>query len=161
MPEISNQFVHLDVKDLPVSCKTALFGMDAEALAAQMVVVGEPAWRGRQLAEALYRQRVADLNEITTLPKALRARLEAEGCAVGRPRIAQVFQSVDGTERYLVQGVVQGSVQGQSAAQESQTVETVWMPEGDDGEAGDGTDFGEKQAGTDKPWGRADRKSVV
>ena len=46
---------------------------------------------------------------------------------MGRPRIAQVFTSVDGTERYLVQG------QGVDAL----TVETVWMPEGDDGEAGD------------------------
>jgi 23S rRNA (adenine2503-C2)-methyltransferase len=109
------------------------------------------------LAEAIYRQRVAELNEITTLPKALRGRLETEGWHVGRPRIAQVFQSVDGTERYLVEGWVQGSVQGPSAGQGSQTVETVWMPEGDDGEAGDGSDFGEKQAGTDKSesWGRA------
>jgi 23S rRNA (adenine2503-C2)-methyltransferase len=44
--------------------------------------------------------------------------------------IAQVFTSVDGTERYLVQG--QGG--------DSQTVETVWMPEGDEGEAGDGSE---------------------
>jgi hypothetical protein len=29
---------------------------------------GEPAWRGRQLAEAIYRQRLAELSEITTLP---------------------------------------------------------------------------------------------
>jgi 23S rRNA (adenine2503-C2)-methyltransferase len=151
VPEIPNQFVQLDVKDSPMASKTALFGMDAEALAAQMVAVGEPAWRGRQLAEALYRQRVADLDEITTLPKALRQRLEAEGCAVGRPRIAQVFQSVDGTERYLVQG----SVQGQFPGLESQTVETVWMPEGDDGEAGDGSDSGERPPATDKPWSRA------
>jgi 23S rRNA (adenine2503-C2)-methyltransferase len=149
--EISSQFVNLDANDTPVGCATTLFGMDAEALAAQMVAAGEPAWRGRQLAEALYRQRVADLNEITTLPKALRLRLEAEGWQVGRPRIAQVFQSVDGTERFLVQGEGAGGSPGQG----SQTVETVWMPEGDDGEAGDGTDFGEKQAGTDKSWGRA------
>jgi len=38
---------------------------------------------------------------------------------------------VDGTERYLVQC---GSGEGQT-----QTVETVWMPEGDGGETGDGT----------------------
>jgi 23S rRNA (adenine2503-C2)-methyltransferase len=120
-----------------------------------MAAAGEPAWRGRQLAEALYRQRVAELSEITTLPKALRMRLEAEGWQVGRPRIAQVFQSVDGTERYLVEVGVQGGVADGSTGQGSQTVETVWMPEGDDGEAGDGTDFAEKQAGTDKSWGRA------
>jgi 23S rRNA (adenine2503-C2)-methyltransferase len=95
-----------------------------------MVAAGEPAWRGRQLAEAMYRQRVAELSEITTLPKALRQRLAAEGWQVGRPAISQVFQSADGTERYLVE------CPGQSG---TVTVETVWMPEGDDGETGDGT----------------------
>jgi 23S rRNA (adenine2503-C2)-methyltransferase len=113
---------------------SALFGMDAEALAACMVEAGEPAWRGRQLVEALYRQRIAELDAITTLPKALRQRLAAEGWQVGRPAIAQVFQSADGTERYLVEG--------QSG--DGLTVETVWMPEGDGGESGDGSD-GESQ----------------
>ena len=108
-----------------------LFGLDAEALAALMAQAGQPAWRGRQLAEAMYRQRVADLNEITTLPKSLRQRLIDEGWQVGRPQIAQVFQSVDGTERYLVQ----------CPGQDTETVEAVWMPEGDDGENGDGSDL--------------------
>ena len=102
-----------------------LFGLDAPALAALMVEAGEPAWRGRQLAEALYRQRVDSLDAITTLPKPLRQRLAAEGWQVGRPAIAQSFQSIDGTERYLVQ------------LADGLTVETVWMPEGDSGETGD------------------------
>jgi 23S rRNA (adenine2503-C2)-methyltransferase len=93
-----------------------------------MVAEGEPAWRGRQLAEALYRQRVAELDAITTLPKALCQRLVDEGWHVGRPAIAQVFQSADGTERYLVE----------CPGSDGVSVETVWMPEGDDGEAGDG-----------------------
>ena len=82
----------------------ALFGMDAEALAARMVEAGEPAWRGRQLAEAIYRQRIADLDAIATLPRALRRRLAVEGWQVDRPAIVQLFQSADGTERYLVRG---------------------------------------------------------
>ena len=94
-----------------------------------MKEMGEPAWRGKQLAEAFYCQRVTDITEITTLPKSLRRRLETAGWIVGRPVIAEVFRSVDGTERYLVQGF--GSAR--------ETVETVWMPEGDDGEAGDGS----------------------
>jgi len=40
---------------------------------------------------------------------------------------------VDGTERYLVE----------CPGGEGLTVETVWMPEGDDGETGDGSDQGE------------------
>jgi len=107
----------------------ALFGKSGAELSAGMVELGEPSWRGGQLAEALYRQRLEDVNAITTLSKDLRDRLAAAGWAVGRPRIAQVFRSTDGTERYLVEG--------QSGAD---TVETVWMPEGDDGEAGDGSE---------------------
>jgi 23S rRNA (adenine2503-C2)-methyltransferase len=107
-----------------------LFGLDAAALAAVMVEIGEPAWRGKQLAEALYHQRVAGLSEITTLAKSLREKLGADGWEVGRPTLAQVFKSVDGTERYLVQGSGDGG----------QTVETVWMPEGDGGETGDGSE---------------------
>jgi 23S rRNA (adenine2503-C2)-methyltransferase len=124
--------------------------MDASALAALMVELGQPAWRGSQLAEAIYRQRVADLSEITTLPKPLRGKLAGEGWEVGRPQIAQVFRSVDGTERYLIQC---GSPNGAGA----ETVETVSMPEGDDGEAGDGSDL-VGQVGTDsseKTWQRA------
>jgi 23S rRNA (adenine2503-C2)-methyltransferase len=94
-----------------------------------MVEMGEPPWRGQQLVEALYRQRVAGLNDVTTLPKALRERLMANGWEIGRPVISQVFKSADGTERYLVQG----------SGGTGETVETVWMPEGDGGEAGDGS----------------------
>ncbi len=109
-----------------------------ESLGALLVELGEPAWRGKQLAEALYRQWVDDLTEITTLSKPLRQKLADEGWEVGRPRIAQVFRSVDGTERYLMQC-------GANVAADAQTVETVWMPEGDDGEAGDGTDSASPQ----------------
>ena len=114
-----------------------------------MVAAGEPHFRGRQLAEALYRQRIADLEDVTTLPKELRQKLGAEGWQVGRPRIAQVFTSVDGTERYLVHGA------------DALTVETVWMPEGDGGEAGDdGADAvvrgdSEPAGLTGKGWHRA------
>jgi 23S rRNA (adenine2503-C2)-methyltransferase len=80
----------------------ALFGLDGEELAEVMVAAGKPRWRGRQLAEAIYSQRVAEISSISTLSKDLREKLVKAGWAVGRPRIAQVFTSVDGTERYLV-----------------------------------------------------------
>jgi 23S rRNA (adenine2503-C2)-methyltransferase len=151
----SSQIVRLDAADPPGVKRKPLFGLDAEALAALMVEVGEPAWRGKQLAEALYRQRLPDLNEITTLPKALRHRLAQEGWEVGRPQIAQVFRSVDGTERFLVQ------CQGQDSLAGAETVETVWMPEGDDGEAGDGSDpDGQGAAGTDGAGKRWDRATI-
>ncbi len=156
MGEDSSQFVPLDAGNPAVESRAVLraarkplFGLDAEALAALMEEMGEPAWRGRQLAEALYRQRVEDLSGITTLAKPLREKLAAEGWEVGRPRLAQVFQSVDGTERYLVQCAGAETTQ-------AETVETVWMPEGDDGETGDGSDAGgaERDA-AGKSWSRA------
>ena len=72
------------------------------------------------------------------------------GWEVGRPGIAQVFRSVDGTERYLVQGQA-----GPAGALDS--VEAVWMPEGDEGEAGDGSDAGlpSEPEPSDKDWDRA------
>ena len=115
--------------------KQVLFGLDREGLAACMVKAGEPAWRGKQLAEALYRQWITELSEITTLPKPLRQRLADEGWDVGGPKIVQVFQSADGTERYLVEGRSRDDLTGAA-----ETVETVWMPEGDNGESGDGSD---------------------
>ncbi len=131
MREKSSQLVQFD--DLGRRSRKSLFGLDAEDLSDCMLEAGEPPWRGCQLVEALYRQRITELDAITTLPKALRQRLAAEGWQVGRPAITQVFQSADGTERYLVEG--------QSG--DGLTMETVWMPEGDGGESGDGSDSGE------------------
>jgi 23S rRNA (adenine2503-C2)-methyltransferase len=125
--------------------------MDAEALTACMVAAGEPAWRGSQLVEAIYRQRVTELDAITTLPKVLRQRLIGEGWQLGRPRITQVFQSADGTERYLVECpggeglTVETGVPGDRSIVAG-VVETVWMPEGDDGETGDGSDPSDETA---------------
>jgi 23S rRNA (adenine2503-C2)-methyltransferase len=119
----------------------ALFGLDGDALAAVMVAAGEPRWRGRQLAEAIYSQRVAEISSISTLSKELREKVRAAGWEVGRPRIAQGFKSADGTERYLVECA------GADRKLDRQTVETVWMPEGDDGEVGDGSEDDEVNAG--------------
>jgi 23S rRNA (adenine2503-C2)-methyltransferase len=108
-----------------------LLGMDREELAALMADAGEPTYRAKQIMEAVYRQRVDSLDEISTLPAGLRQQLAGDGVQVGSPRIEKRFVSVDGTVRYLI-----GFADGQS-------VETVWMPEGDGGEAGDGSEAGE------------------
>ncbi len=102
--------------------------MPVAELEALMMNLGEPRWRGRQLAEAMYCQRVTEMDAFTTLPKSVRGRLAESDWVVGRPEIVSVFKSVDGTERYLVRG------------NDDQTVESVWMPEGDGGEAGDGSE---------------------
>ncbi len=107
-----------------------LLGLDLAELTGLVEQAGEPAYRARQLFDALYRQRVAGLEEILTLPAAFRSSMAQQPCSVGLPRIEKKFQSQDGTVRYLM-----GFADGQS-------VETVWMPKGDGGEAGDGSEVG-------------------
>ena len=140
MPEYPDQLIRLDAVSPPEGGLN-IFGLGSEELSQQMRKAGEPAWRGRQLAEALYRQRVREISSISTLPLALRERLGREGWQVGRPRIEQAFRSVDGTERYLIA----------CPGPRQETVETVWMPEGDDGEEGSESDDVPKG----KDWGRA------
>lgn len=84
-----------------------------------MLEFGQTRFRGTQVAQALYRQRVESLDEITTLSTTVRDAMQQAGYSVGLPRLAQTAKSVDGTERYLV------------ALADGETVETVWMPEGD------------------------------
>jgi 23S rRNA (adenine2503-C2)-methyltransferase len=138
------QLISLDATKGAGGSLRSFFGMNVAELGEVLAGVGEPKWRGRQVAEAVYRQRIVDVEAITTLPKALRERLVADGWRVGRPTIEQVFTSIDGTERYLVQGQVDGL-----------TVETVWMPEGDEGEAGDTVGEDPRGEGGGRMWDRA------
>ncbi len=144
----SKQLVQLDAAEPAVESRKPLFGLDLKALAARMVEAGEPAWRGGQLAEALYRQRGLQAGgDYYAAQAAAAADWLPRAGRWARPRIAQAFESVDGTERYLVE----------CWGGDGQTVETVWMPEGDGGEAGDGSeaDEGKRKAGNGKRWERA------
>lgn len=155
-PAVSAHSSQLDTKDPARGSDGRLFGLNRDVLIARMASLGEPAWRGQQLAEAMYRQRVTDINLITTLPRSVRERLLSDGWVIGRPGIVQAFVSNDGTERYLVECQV---ARVPSASVPISTVETVWMPEGDDGETGDGTEAGiseNRQALSVRPrWDRA------
>jgi 23S rRNA (adenine2503-C2)-methyltransferase len=115
-----------------ISTKFGLFGMGLEELRAVVEGLGLPKYRAVQIAEALYKQRVMELKEIRTLPAAVREELAGAGLTVGMPEIVQTATSVDGTERYLVR------------MGDGETVETVWMPNGDGGERGDGSEAGEE-----------------
>jgi 23S rRNA (adenine2503-C2)-methyltransferase len=119
----------------------ALLGLDRAELTSLVESEGEPAYRVQQLLNAVYRHRVESIAEISTLPQPLRARWAEKEIFVGLPTIEKKFISQDGTVRYLI-----GFADGQS-------VETVWMPEGDGGEAGDGSEAGDSVAG--RGWDRA------
>jgi 23S rRNA (adenine2503-C2)-methyltransferase len=124
----------------------ALFGMAPDELRAVVEGLGLPKYRAVQLADALYRQRVGALEEISTLPVEVRERLAAEGYSVGLPEIVQAAKSVDGTERYLVR------------LGDGETVETVWMPGGDGGERGDGSEAAVEEEGEDGEQGSGNRE---
>jgi 23S rRNA (adenine2503-C2)-methyltransferase len=125
----------ISILDGPRPARTrSLFGLSNQQLGEALASFSASAYRAKQLSQALYREWKTGLDEITTLPKELRESLVREGFAVGLPRIVETFRSADGTERYLIAG------------DDGQTVETVWMPEGDDGEAGDGSEAGEEEA---------------
>ena len=126
-----------------------LLGLNLSELAAVVETAGQPEFRARQIFHALYQQRVESLDAVTTLPAELRRHLADQGITVGLPRIEKKFDSTDGTVRFLM------------AFADGQSVETVWMPEGDGGEAGDGSEeevdaAAALQATTGKrPWDRA------
>ena len=115
----------------------ALFGLGLEELTELMAGFGQKPYRARQVFEALYKGRVRSVEDITTLSQELRERLMAEGWSVGLPEMVQTATSVDGTERYLMRMA------------DGETVETVWMPDGDGGERGDGSEAAEEEAGED------------
>ncbi|MBB5066829.1 23S rRNA (adenine(2503)-C(2))-methyltransferase RlmN [Granulicella mallensis] len=112
----------------------ALFGKTLPELTELMAGLGQKPYRARQVFEALYKQRVGLVEDVTTLSQELRDRLIAEGFAIGLPEIAQTAKSVDGTERYLMRMA------------DGETVETVWMPDGDGGERGDGSEAAEEES---------------
>jgi 23S rRNA (adenine2503-C2)-methyltransferase len=90
-----------------------IVGMEVADIAAALGPK-HPRFRARQIYEAVYRQRVTDLHRVSTLPKLLR-----EEFPVGVPEVERVFDSADGTRRYLLK------------LADGKTVETVWMPEGE------------------------------
>ena len=93
----------------------ALLGLDATEISRELGA-GLPAFRSRQIYDALYRQRAASWAEITTLPQALRDELDRR-LPIGWPDVAAEYSSTDGTRRYLLR------------LADGRTVETVFMPE--------------------------------
>jgi len=119
------------------SPQNALLGLDIQELSQLAQRHGQPEYRARQLFDAIYPQHLDTLDSVSTLPKQFLTALKNEGVEIGQPSIEKRFQSIDGTIRYLL------------AMADGETVETVWMPEGDGGETGDGSEAG------DSDWERA------
>ncbi|HTD44995.1 MAG TPA: 23S rRNA (adenine(2503)-C(2))-methyltransferase RlmN [Bryobacteraceae bacterium] len=95
--------------------RQAIVGMELADIQAALGA-GHPPFRARQIYDAVYRQRAADLGAISNLPKDLRARL-ADDLPLGLPEVERRYDSADGTIRFLLR------------LADGKTVETVWMPE--------------------------------
>jgi 23S rRNA (adenine2503-C2)-methyltransferase len=93
-----------------------LLGKTEAELIEYMTAVGEAPFRGRQLYQAIYGRRVLDLSQITEFSKELRERLN-KVASITETRVETVFDSADGTRRYLLK------------LGDGQEVEAVFMPE--------------------------------
>lgn len=93
-----------------------LVGMDLADLR-EALGAGQPGYRAKQIYDAIYRGQASDFVQISTLPGRLRQDLAARH-RVGLPEVARLYQSSDGTRRYLLR------------LDDGRTVETVLMPEG-------------------------------
>jgi 23S rRNA (adenine2503-C2)-methyltransferase len=93
-----------------------LFGLDRDALRSLFAALGEPAYRAQQVYSWLYEKRVASIDDMTDLPKALRERLAAAH-VVRWPVVRERAVSTDGTIKFLFQ------------LDDGATIESVFIPE--------------------------------
>lgn len=93
-----------------------LLGLTQNELISYLESLGEPAYRGRQLFGDLHRRRIRSFEEMTDLPKDLRARLTGVANA-SNLTIESRYISADGTRRYLMK------------TRDNRPVETVFIPE--------------------------------
>ncbi|MFY9573644.1 MAG: 23S rRNA (adenine(2503)-C(2))-methyltransferase RlmN [Blastocatellia bacterium] len=96
--------------------KQELLGLSQDELREFMLAIGEKPYRARQLFDAMSRRRITSFEAITDLPKSLR-RILAERASVTHTQIQNVFQSSDGTRRFLL------------TLDDGSEVESVFMPE--------------------------------
>jgi 23S rRNA (adenine2503-C2)-methyltransferase len=93
-----------------------LLGLTATELSQLMDSIGEPAYRGKQLSQAIYAQRRFNFEEMTELSTRLRERL-GDLARISLPRLDRAQTSQDGTRKYLLE------------LQDGQTIESVFIPE--------------------------------
>jgi 23S rRNA (adenine2503-C2)-methyltransferase len=96
--------------------KTSLVGFSQPELLAVIEELGQPSYRARQIFAALHKRRLRSFDEMTDLPKELRALL-SERFTASSLTIESRYISQDGTRRYLMKTV------------DNLPVETVFIPE--------------------------------
>ena len=92
-----------------------LTGLTTAELMQTAQSLGEPPYRGKQLARWIYQRLAADWEEMTDLPKALRVRL-AEQFTLRASRINRQYAASDGTVKYLLE------------LSDGEQIESVYLP---------------------------------
>lgn len=93
-----------------------LTGLTQAELVSFIEALGEPAYRGRQIFAAVQHRRLRSFDEMSDLPKDLRARLQ-ENATASSLIVESRYISEDGTRRHLMK------------THDSLPVETVFIPE--------------------------------
>jgi len=93
-----------------------LLGSDQAGLRDWLAAAGQPGYRADQLLQWIYEKRVESFDEMTNLPRALRAWL-AERADIGRARREATAVSQDGTRKLLLRWP------------DGAAVEIVWIPQ--------------------------------
>lgn len=100
-----------------MSEKLNLIGLTLPELENIMTGLGEKPFRARQIYRSIYRRRQFEFTGMTDLAKDFQARLDSQ-YAVRPPAVERVFQSMDGTRRYLL------------SLADGQAIESVYIPDG-------------------------------
>jgi 23S rRNA (adenine2503-C2)-methyltransferase len=93
-----------------------LLGLDLAELEDLAVSHGQPRYRGRQLYRGIYARRVRDFAGLSDLNREFRAALTSLH-QIAYPEVQREFRSQDGSVRYLLR------------LEDSNSIETVYMPE--------------------------------
>ena len=95
-----------------------LIGRDSRELAELAIELGEPAFRGKQLARWIYRRGADSIDSMTDLPARFREQL-SERFDAGLPAIAHRDAAADGTVKYLLR------------LHDGEQIESVYLPYAD------------------------------
>ncbi len=116
-----------------------LLGLNTEELCALVQELGEPAYRGKQMAEWIYKRGVHGFDEMTSLPAPFQKRLRIE-YQIGRSEVVTWQRSTDGTIKLLLslkpkiksqRAKIQTKNQKLDTEDTVETVETVGIPYAD------------------------------
>ena len=101
---------------MPENQPLELLGLSSGEICRQLESWGEASFRGRQVYQALYFQRLADFSRMTTLSQPLRKKIR-EMASITFPKLHTLQRSLDGTIKYLFE------------LSDGQKIESVFIPE--------------------------------